>query len=585
MVHTDLPVSSGVFHAVNHISPKRIFTSIFTLIIAAIFALSIATNDVEAQEAMPNFGTFPAGWTTDRYEPASFTNVGSYQGRTNVLAIGINSTTDSANRPGGQSGTFYNTQGRKYTFSPRIAPGRTLSAELFIPASWANEASGAVRSDLWATFVNGSDAVSAYAIIGFVNYNGGGRFRVYDGTTNTWFYPSVPVQYDAWARFSVRLEGDGTISYFINGTLVYSDTDSNGSTATKEGMLQAYNFADPAIAPPAASTAAYSAHWSQFSPASSRIVVTPTNTFGWSTADTRPGGAVNFIADATTPAGTAALNLTTTSSTTAKAQYIHAASTPLANVNELSYFTKQNSTPLPFTQAAASYQLSLFLDGTPASFTTLVYEPYNNFPSPVVNGTWQLWDVDGGTFWSSRTFTGVGSCSVAAGFGGNSIYTISQLKADCPNAVVVAFGINIGSNNPSYDVETDLVNFNGTEYDFEQAGETTLVVDHDGTASATDCEAAGSPFTTITAAIAAAPAGATIKVCPGTYNENPAISKSLILQSFGGRDVTTIALPITTGNPYGPLFLIGNGNDITIDGQRWNCNNRGKYKYCRRHGA
>ena len=41
------------------------------------------------------------------------------------------------------------------------------------------------------------------------------------------------------------------------------------------------------------------------------------------------------------------------------------------------------------------------------------------------------------------------------------------LKNICPNAVVTGFGVNIGSNNPSYNVYTDLVNFNGTTYDFE----------------------------------------------------------------------------------------------------------------------
>jgi hypothetical protein len=37
----------------------------------------------------------------------------------------------------------------------------------------------------------------------------------------------------------------------------------------------------------------------------------------------------------------------------------------------------------------------------------------------------------------------------------------------CPSAVAVGFGVNIGSNNPSYNVYTDLVTFNDTTYDFE----------------------------------------------------------------------------------------------------------------------
>ena len=59
------------------------------------------------------------------------------------------------------------------------------------------------------------------------------------------------------------------------------------------------------------------------------------------------------------------------------------------------------------------------------------------------------------------------ACSVEAGFGGTHFYTLAQLQTACPNAVVVAFGVNIGSNNPSWDVEADLVNFNGDVYDFE----------------------------------------------------------------------------------------------------------------------
>jgi hypothetical protein len=37
--------------------------------------------------------------------------------------------------------------------------------------------------------------------------------------------------------------------------------------------------------------------------ASTTVVVMPTNTQGWSTADTNAGGAVNFAADATAPSG------------------------------------------------------------------------------------------------------------------------------------------------------------------------------------------------------------------------------------------------------------------------------------------
>lgn len=191
------------------------------------------------------------------------------------------------------------------------------------------------------------------------------------------------------------------------------------------------------------------------------VIVTSANPQGWSTSDTRPGGAVNFVADAAAPSGAGALQLTTDATTTSKAQYMHDTSTPIADVTELSYYTKQNSAS--FNGGDASYQLPVMLNGT-TGFTTLVFEPYEN--GTVTNGTWQSWNVDQGQFWSSRTVT-CSNGTITAGAGGAPFYTLSDIKTMCPEAVVVGFGVNIGSNNPSYDVETDLVSFNGNAYDFE----------------------------------------------------------------------------------------------------------------------
>lgn len=201
------------------------------------------------------------------------------------------------------------------------------------------------------------------------------------------------------------------------------------------------------------------------SSAATTIVVTPTNTQGWSTADTRPGGEVNFVTDATAPAGVGALQLKTSTTTTAKAQYLHSANTPLSSVTDLSYYTKQNSATFP--EGAPSYQLITFLTGTSTGFTTLVFEPYQNpLQGPVVTNTWQQWDVDQGLFWSTRTVV-CPNGTILGTPGGPASYTLAQINAICPNATVGGYGVNIGSNNPGYDVLTDLFNFNGTIYDFE----------------------------------------------------------------------------------------------------------------------
>lgn len=216
-----------------------------------------------AAEIMPNFATVPTGWTVDRYQPASFSNVGTFQGQPNVLGIGIDATTSSVNRPLGQQGTFYNTQGRAYEFSPVVGPNNRMTAFLYIPASWAVVANGDVRSDMWGVLVDGSNVVTTYPIIGFTNYNGSPRFRVFDGDVGPdgWVNLAATVNYDAWNKFSIELV-PGAVNFYANGTLVYTDSVIQGGVAIKSVIMQAYNFDHPTLSPAATTIAPYTAHWS-----------------------------------------------------------------------------------------------------------------------------------------------------------------------------------------------------------------------------------------------------------------------------------------------------------------------------------
>ncbi len=201
-------------------------------------------------------------------------------------------------------------------------------------------------------------------------------------------------------------------------------------------------------------------------PTATTVIVRPSNTQGWSETDTRPGGVLSFVNDATSPLPTGSLKLTTNSATTAKVQYMHASSTSITDVLSLSYSTKQNSAG--FVSGDPSYQLPVFANGT-TGFTTFVYEPYQN--GTVTNGAWQTWDVSGGQFWSTKTVTCSGG-TITAGAGGPPFYTLTQIKTICPAAKVIGYGVNVGSNNPSYDVQTDKFVFGTTTttttYDFEQ---------------------------------------------------------------------------------------------------------------------
>ena len=338
---------------------------------------------------------------------------------------------------------------------------------------------------------------------------------------------------------------------------------SHRTVATKAGRSDSAN-APSGVTPPTA------------------VVVTPTNTQGWGPSDPRPGGAVNYVYDAAAPAGFGALQLTTDGTNAAKADYFHAATpgTTLASLNQLSYYTRQVSGP---SIADAPYQLPVCLTGgngapcnppfggsAPASsFTTLVFEPYLN-PSQgaIIPGAWQSWDVDQGLFFSTRTVTCSGG--TLTGSAGSPLYTLAQINTICPGAVVLAYGVNIGTFNPNYNVETDLFNFQGTVYNFEPNA-STITVDDNGVG----CNGNASTQTTIQGAVNAANPGDTILVCAGLYPEQVNVNKTLTINGpQAGVDARTA--PRSTDRPS-EAIVTGAGsagrtpfyvtaNNVTING-------------------
>ena len=212
-----------------------------------------------AAPVLPNLANAPVGWTTDRYDPASFGNVGTYQGRSDVLGISIDSSTDLANRAPGFNSSFYNTQGRQTVVTG--GAGSVIAADLYIESAWGNATNGYVRSDMWGVMTDVTNAVSGYPIIGFTNQGGVARLRVFDGdllTNDGWV--DLNVAYGGWTALAIEFTGS-SFDFFVNGTMVYSDLTINGSTGFSAAILQAYNFADPSRFP-GISTTAYTAHWS-----------------------------------------------------------------------------------------------------------------------------------------------------------------------------------------------------------------------------------------------------------------------------------------------------------------------------------
>jgi hypothetical protein len=224
----------------------------------------VATEPVRAQEGMPGYGTIVTGaqaagvWYTDRYAPAAFEDMSVFQGRDDVLRIGISQADGSGNRPGNFSSMFYNTQGRKHDVA--IIGSFTLSADLWMDASWAASTNGHRRTDIWATAVDAGNVISAYPILGFTNQGGIGQFRGWD-PSGAWIDFTTPVMYDAWNSLQIAFDADASIfNYFVNGALL--GTVAGGSTAGLSNVImQAYNF-DACFVGFNADLNNYDAHWS-----------------------------------------------------------------------------------------------------------------------------------------------------------------------------------------------------------------------------------------------------------------------------------------------------------------------------------
>lgn len=230
--------------------------------VLAAFVLFALAGVAQATALMPTFdSSLPTGWTVDRYASDSFTDVGPYQGRSDVLGISISVANDgSASRPAGQQGTFYNTQGMGHAISG--GAGDSLAADLYIPFDWGNASNGARRTDMWGVMTDGTSTVTGYPIIGFTNFDPAGfvGFRVWDDTNGVWNnLVANTVNYDAWNSLKITFTGSD-YEYFVNDVLATTIAAQSGTTNFDHVLMQAYNFADPSIQGVVAND--YTAHWS-----------------------------------------------------------------------------------------------------------------------------------------------------------------------------------------------------------------------------------------------------------------------------------------------------------------------------------
>lgn len=210
---------------------------------------------------------------------------------------------------------------------------------------------------------------------------------------------------------------------------------------------------------------------------------------GWHTADTRPDGTLQFVADGGTPYGDGALQMSTPTSAS-KTQFFTSAhdGTLLSEITAIGYSTYRTA---PTTgPALPALNIRLDRDGDGDVDAYLVYEPYQDTAfygnDAVVSGEWQTWDAwhGGDSVWWSGQIPGCGQATPCTIDSLIAAYPDAQIKED-PTSLRSgstpvdadfngSFGVNQGSGNAGLVAAVDGVSIATTDgvdvvYDFEVA--------------------------------------------------------------------------------------------------------------------
>ncbi len=179
-------------------------------------------------------GTGAGVWEVDRHAPAVFSNVGTINGRDNVLDLGVN----AADHFDPAANNFANTQGRGIQIAD-TAGYSVLYGSLYVQPSWGGSADTTTnrRTEFWGVLApaTGSDicpgsACNLFPIIGFsnasptdpVNAGGTGRFRVFDPHVGFVDLPAT-VNYGQWNDLCIAWDAP-IMHFYVNGTEVHMVT-------------------------------------------------------------------------------------------------------------------------------------------------------------------------------------------------------------------------------------------------------------------------------------------------------------------------------------------------------------------------
>ena len=196
------------------------------------FAVVLAASQVGfADDRFSGFVAYPIGtdttdWSVDRKASALFGNVGTIQGRDNVILLRIEPPADVR--------SFSNWQGYKQRMT--VPAGDSfLRGDMWIPDGWrTGTEDDFVNTGIWGSAMpenlvaegNYVNSAAVFPIVHFINQGGAGRLRVWDTANSGWVnLPETAdlVTYDGWNTIDLRLLPDERkIEYLLNGEVFYT---------------------------------------------------------------------------------------------------------------------------------------------------------------------------------------------------------------------------------------------------------------------------------------------------------------------------------------------------------------------------
>jgi hypothetical protein len=220
--------------------------------VAGMASISSAGTQTWTFDSDPPLASTPStsAWGIDRKAPAKFESK-SFDGDKRLYMEHDGNAQDSEE--------FYWTEGRKLLIDGANV-GSSLSIDMYIDSAWdqdtISEAQDQRRFDLWGGGLDSSGNRSAYPIIGFANTTASSDpqddiniqgFQVWDGNNGGWnrvmdlSTGSNDDLFGTWVNLEMKLL-NGQFKYYINDSLVYTDSNTNGTVNLDQVIIQGKNY-------------------------------------------------------------------------------------------------------------------------------------------------------------------------------------------------------------------------------------------------------------------------------------------------------------------------------------------------------